>query len=354
MGASSRRNVGSYPVLTASQDAAIAIQSIWSLPCTKERPLPGAPGHFRQGKISHDSTVSVLWSQNTWAKHTRSDRYLRSLTTWPRSTIVRGLAPVLSFLGVWTYCVWKLRLTFTTGALGYLSSPLALLLAFRVNSVVARFHEARKLWGQAIFKARNLASLLAASPEIDAPTRALCCRLLIAYGWTAKAATRYETDVERVLKALLPLDMAHEVANSRKPTLAIVSQLRKTTQTLDLASHVSRAVVSSISDLNGIFGGMERLVSTPLSPTYSRHTQRGLLLWLMMLPCSLRSAGCTTALKLVLVVTATSYIILGIDEIGIQVEQPFDALPLHGLATVMTRDVADEMLGPDWETAGGQ
>jgi len=46
---------------------------------------------------------------------------------------------------------------------------------------------------------------------------------------------------------------------------------------------------------------------------------------------------------------ATAYVMLGIDEIGIQIEQPFDVLPLHGLATVLTRDVADELLCVDQE-----
>ena len=68
---------------------------------------------------------------------------------------------------------------------------------------------------------------------------------------------------------------------------------------------------------------MERLISTPLSPMYMRHTSRGLLLWLAMLPAGLLSAGCTTLPKLLLVVTSTAYIMLGIDEIGIQIEQPF-------------------------------
>ena len=36
---------------------------------------------------------------------------------------------------------------------------------------------------------------------------------------------------------------------------------------------------------------------------------------------------------------------LGIEEIGVQIEQPFDVLPLHGLADVLTLDVADELLG---------
>ena len=82
-------------------------------------------------------------------------------------------------------------------------------------------------------------------------------------------------------------------------------------------------------------------MGTPLSPTYMRHAQRGLLLWLSMLPCGLLSAGCSSAGKLLLVVLATAYIMLGIEEIGAQSEQPFDVLPLHQLATVLTRDVVE-------------
>jgi putative membrane protein len=74
-----------------------------------------------------------------------------------------------------------------------------------------------------------------------------------------------------------------------------------------------------------------------------RHTSRGLLLWLALLPSGLLGAGCTTLPKLLLVVLTTAYIMLGIDEIGIQIEQPFDILPLHALATVLTRDVEDQL-----------
>jgi len=77
-----------------------------------------------------------------------------------------------------------------------------------------------------------------------------------------------------------------------------------------------------------------------------RHTQRGMLLWLYLMPASLLSAGCTSALKLVLVMSVVGYVMFGIDEIGMQIEQPFDVLPLHSLAAGLTRDVADEILQP--------
>ena len=45
----------------------------------------------------------------------------------------------------------------------------------------------------------------------------------------------------------------------------------------------------------------------------------------------------------VLTVLSVAYVMLGIDEIGIQIEQPFDVLPLHALATMLTLDVAAEL-----------
>jgi hypothetical protein len=41
------------------------------------------------------------------------------------------------------------------------------------------------------------------------------------------------------------------------------------------------------------------------------------------------SSGCTSFAKLVVVATAVAYVMLGIDEIGVQIENPFDILPQH-------------------------
>ena len=77
---------------------------------------------------------------------------------------------------------------------------------------------------------------------------------------------------------------------------------------------------------------------------YMRHYQRGLLVWLFLLPCGLVGAGCTTAPKLALIVASVAYLMLGIDEIGIQIENPYAVMPVHSLAEGLTRDVAAEIL----------
>ena len=110
-----------------------------------------------------------------------------------------------------------------------------------------------------------------------------------------------------------------------------------------MSTQVEKELYHSISGLNLLYGGIERLISTPLAPMYMRHYQRGLLAWLFLLPCGLTKAGCSTALKLVCVVASAAYLFLGIDEIGLQIEQPFFVMPVHKLAEGLTRDVVEEL-----------
>ena len=39
----------------------------------------------------------------------------------------------------------------------------------------------------------------------------------------------------------------------------------------------------------------------------------------------------------------TSYVMVGIDQIGLELEQPFQLLPMNSLAAALTRDVCDEL-----------
>lgn len=296
-------------------------------------------------RVSRESSVTVLWGRDDWERHVGSTRYLRALFNWPYSTVLRGLAPELLMLLLWSCLAWWRRWTLTSAATGWLASPLALLLAFRVNAAVSRFNEGRVLWGRVIWASRDLALMLAASPRVPPATRDMCCRLLVSFGWATKATVRTEgsTVLNLVLETLLPPDALQAVTTARKPPLALLALLRRATVRLALPQAQMATVQDRISELTLCFGGMERILSTPLSPTYQRHMSRGIMLWLLLLPLGLIGAGCTTLLKLCLVEVAIAYVMLGIDEIGIQIEQPFDVLPLHALATGISNDVGDQL-----------
>ena len=77
----------------------------------------------------------------------------------------------------------------------------------------------------------------------------------------------------------------------------------------------------------------QRLFSSPVPPTMSRHAMRSQVLWLAAMPFALAStmAPWTLAAWAFLI----SYIFVGIEEVGAQVEQPFEITPMTRLCVVI-------------------
>ena len=145
------------------------------------------------------------------------------------SPLMLGLAPTIALLGAWSVYVFKKKLTITANGLGFLASPIGLLLAFRVNSCVSRFHAAREMWGKMTYECRDVASTLSACKEIDAATKARCGSLLAAYAWCAKAASTFEEAPSQVVRTLLNEEDSTKVLKARKPALTCLSLVRKAT-----------------------------------------------------------------------------------------------------------------------------
>lgn len=91
-----------------------------------------------------------------------------------------------------------------------------------------------------------------------------------------------------------------------------------------------------VADLGGCIGGCERILSTPIPLSYTRHTSRSIVLWLATLPFALWEPMGWAMLPAIFLI---SYIFLGIDEIGVEIEEPFCILPLFPLCQVIHRDV---------------
>jgi len=82
------------------------------------------------------------------------------------------------------------------------------------------------------------------------------------------------------------------------------------------------------------------VLRTPLPTGFSRHSSRLLFIWSTLLPFALYpSLGPWGTLPASLF---SSYAVLGIEDIGIQLEEPFDILPLRQYSDGMF-DVIDQM-----------
>ena len=82
-----------------------------------------------------------------------------------------------------------------------------------------------------------------------------------------------------------------------------------------------------VQRLVGCLGMCERVLRTPIPTCFTRHTSRLFFLWSNMLPFAMYSAcGPLGTLPASIMV---SYAVLGIEDIGVQLEEPFNILPLR-------------------------
>merc|ERR1711972_325326 len=82
---------------------------------------------------------------------------------------------------------------------------------------------------------------------------------------------------------------------------------------------------NNVTRLINDMGACENIFATPIPVGYTKHTNRFLFLWLLFLPFALEGS---LGVGVVFAQQLLSFCLLGIEDIGLQIEQPFDVLPL--------------------------
>ena len=322
--------------------------------------------------MSAEPTFSRLFTQETWDAYTGQSprkRWFRNLWTWRYSTVARAVLPLVALAAAWSLLV--VNAARASHLLAFKGSPLpvslqgtaiGLLLVFRTNNSYQRLAEARMLWGRIIYLARELVqgayvylveTLGSQDPERVAAAQQAALqvgRYVVAFGWALSARLRSASAAD-VLAKLLGGEEAAWVSSQRSPPLALIRACRRVlaeqNRAGNLPAHLHYKLEEDLRELDMQVGGCERLYSSPIPPTMSRHVVRCLLLWLGALPLVLQ--GSTSAVAIAGFVAATTYIFVGIEELGVQVEQPFDILPLFQLCHLIQRNV-EESLVPTFDT----
>lgn len=132
------------------------------------------------------------------------------------------------------------------------------------------------------------------------------------------------------LKILLPADEWDWLSSQRARPLAILSQLRRKIYAERDAGRVSDQMQYildlDIKELGGVHAACERLFTSPIPPNMARHGMRSLTLWLCALPVVL--VGQLPPLCIAAWAFTTSYIYIGIDELGAQARTSTDERPV--------------------------
>lgn len=222
---------------------------------------------------------------------------------------------------------------------------LALLLVFRTNSSYDRFWEGRKLWGGIVNETRNLvrsaSTYLAEEPE----TVREITLWTAAFPWSAMARLRGRKELGPLVSEL-PAELVERVLSADHVPLAIC---RRITALLEGARQRGRIdsyqlglIDQNTQLLMDFVGGCERIHSTPLPFAYAVHLRRALLFYCFTLPFALAPKfGWDTPLAVLL----TCYVLFGIEEIGVEIEDPFgedvNDLPLEKICASIERTLRD-------------
>ena len=219
----------------------------------------------------------------------------------------------------------------------------------RTNAGYDRWWEARKLWGGIVNQSRNLALLALAHGPADERWRQQFVRWTAAFPYVARAKLRGEREVPE-LTPLLGEEQACAGADGRAHALLRgLADRRIAARGLRPLRHGSlRLLAGGARALRLIdhLGGCERIRNTPLATVYSITIRRFILIYLATLPFALLHKFEDEWLA-PLATFLLAYSVLALDQIGIELQQPFSSrslnhLPLHDIC----QTIREEPSGP--------
>lgn len=301
--------------------------------------------------VSKGSTYTRLWTHKDWTDHMSIARYARHIRLWPYSTIAWRIFPVCGVVVAWALCVkeldkyYSLKLPFTCGLL--FGQAITLLLTLRTNQSMARLHEARGIFDRLVVACRDLASISSVYVRDD-QLKVLVARYVAMMGWSLKAVVRGPgdlNDLTAMLDVMLPNADVPFLLSAHCMPLALVRRLRTVLDEILRRDAIDRGHVRTfemkLGLLNDLVGACEKIHGTPSPPAYTRHTSRVLLVFLFIVPMGLADLHLPVHF-LVAASAFITYLLVGIEEIGVELEEPFRWLPLHELCTNLLKDIDDQ------------
>jgi putative membrane protein len=207
---------------------------------------------------------------------------------------------------------------------------LSIFLGFRNSAAYDRYWEGRKLWGELVIVGRALARQILSYIGDAAAGAALRRRMV--YGTIAFAhALRHHlrgTDPLDDLRGLVdPADLGPLAASHNRPDFLVRRLGRDLRTGLDqglIGERLAQTIDASLTRLDGVLAGCERIKTTPIPFSYSLLLHRTAHIYCFMLPFGLvDSIGLMTPV----VVAVVSYTFFGLDAVGDEIEEPFGLLP---------------------------
>ncbi len=284
------------------------------------------------------------------------DGWFKLALSW-KGSVLPEVFPRALLCGVFGILVYGLHLAGVRVSLTILGSiipnlVLGLLLVFRTNTAYERFWEGRKAWGLLVNTVRNLSRqmLVAIAEEQprDRSQKIVAVKLLPAFSIALKLHLRSE-QLNSELEANLSTPQFERLQGMNHPPLEIAfwisRYLQDQTEQGKLDRYQLSDMIKLLDQMVDVAGICERILKTPIPLAYAIHLKQLLMIYCLSLPFQfVDQVEWLTAPLTVLI----SFTLLGIEEIGIQIEDPFghdsNDLPLDNICNAMQRNIEDLLI----------
>lgn len=280
---------------------------------------------------------------------------------WREAIAIQGsitvyvLPSIISFgllAGIVCGIAWMMKrmfdvsFTLDISPFGFAGAVLGILLVIRLNAGYDRWWEARKLWGGIVNQSRNLViSAMAYGPD-DSEWRESLVRWTAAFPHVARHSLRGEPS---------SLEVANLVGSNHSTQLETVDHmpsfvawqlselLGEAKERFGMDNFAFIQIDRERAFLIDHIGACERILATPLPRIYSITIRRFILLFLLILPVALvHQFEVTWFIPLITMIVA--YPLLTLDQIGVELENPFSKdslsnLPLDDISANIERNL---------------
>eukprot|EP00607_Mallomonas_marina_P001889 CAMPEP_0182426206 /NCGR_PEP_ID=MMETSP1167-20130531/12698_1 /TAXON_ID=2988 /ORGANISM="Mallomonas Sp, Strain CCMP3275" /LENGTH=344 /DNA_ID=CAMNT_0024607487 /DNA_START=369 /DNA_END=1403 /DNA_ORIENTATION=- len=236
------------------------------------------------------------------------------------------------------------------------TAAISILAGFRLKESYGRYDEARKFWGDTINSTRDLGgNTMMWMKNKDQRTRML--KLIqafpVAYNFhvnrkgghhnlhkSDKNKPKFEDRIQAEFQAEM-LDIYLDGKNDDDLRRICEVKYKGGNGGLEVITLMRETIAGSVGTVDSIyvremdeqvqrlcfcFGASERLLRTPLPTSFTRHTSRIMFAWDCILPFAMYPLMGILTLPACLL---TSFAVLGIEDVGVQLEEPFDILPMR-------------------------
>lgn len=208
---------------------------------------------------------------------------------------------------------------------------LTIIISFRLNTSYARWWEGRILWGSILNNCRNLS--LKFNTFVGLQQNPEFYQLILKLPRIIKAHLRKnDVEINKLLKSLTinNEDSKNPVLLVIQPMYAILNKLRDENK---IRFEQYMALDTHLVNLIDMIGGCERIANTPVPHAFAFFVKQALLFYAIMFPFGwIETFGLLVLPMMIMIV----YILLGLEILAEEIEDPFDKddndLPLDNIA----------------------